>query len=147
MIRRSRLIKVVFGSSAVIFILLQFLETSVSTSNGSSGSTKLPTSSKLISKNLTKDISSAVVVSPNLNKTTQDIGNVLLDETNKEVKNTLSGERIHGLPNETLTAHCALVIEYFQPFLYEIKRNINNPVFKQKLQRLFLYPTQTFHTF
>ena len=52
---------------------------------------------------MTKDISSAVVVSPNLNKTTQDIGNVLLDETNKEVKNTLSGERIHGLPNETLT--------------------------------------------
>ena len=76
----------------------------MSTSNGSSGSsTKLPTSSKSISKNLTKDISSAVVVSPNLNKTTQDIGNVLLDETNKEVKNTLSGERIHGLPNETLT--------------------------------------------
>jgi len=59
---------------------------------------------------LTKDISSAVVVSPNLNKTTQDIGNVLLDETNKEVKNTLSGERIHGLPNETLTAPKAIPI-------------------------------------
>ena len=27
-----------------------------------------------------------------------------MDETNKEVKNTLSGERIHGLPNETIAA-------------------------------------------
>ena len=51
---------------------------------------------------MTKE-SSAAVISPPNNKT-QDIGNVLnLDETNKEVKNTLSGERIHGLPNETLT--------------------------------------------
>ena len=27
-----------------------------------------------------------------------------MDESNKEVKNTLSGERIHGLPNETIAA-------------------------------------------
>jgi len=98
MIRRSRLIKVVFGSSAVIFILLQFLETSVTSSAGSSGgssgsSTTLPT--KIIAKNLTKD-------SSNSNKSQEVL--VLLDETNKEVKNTLSGERIHGLPNETIAA-------------------------------------------
>ena len=57
---------------------------------------------------MTKESSVAVISPPN-NKT-QDIGNVLLDETNKEVKNTLSGERIHGLPNETLTGKYYIVL-------------------------------------
>ena len=114
----------------------------MSTSNGSSGSTKLPTSSKLISKNLTKDISSAVVVSPNLNKTTQDIGNVLLDETNKEVKNTLSGERIHGLPNETLTGKYTL-----QEIcgLKSFKRSAVYEIFNHYLSWQFLVIALFFH--
>jgi len=98
MIRRSRLIKVIFGSSAVIFILLQFLESSVTSSpssGGSSGSTTLPSKLIISKQNLTKE-------APAINKTAQEV--IILDETNKEVKNTLSGERIHGLPNETIVA-------------------------------------------
>ena len=71
MIRRSRLIKVIFGSSAVIFILLQFLESSVTSSpssGGSSGSTTLPSKLIISKQNLTKE-------APAINKTAQEVNN------------------------------------------------------------------------
>ena len=120
MIRKSRLVKVTFGCCFAIFIILQFLdypkETPVEPVGTPSG---LPEAGPAASAAASEAASEAVVVN------TQPIKHVNLssspssaskskkeievsEEVVKEPRSSLSGERIHGLPNETLASSNAV---------------------------------------
>ena len=141
MIRKTRLVKVIFGCCAAIFLIFQFLETrttaSEATTTAGSGDLKstkheaaavvtaLPASKIESVKPLpvvvgvvvpaaaslppNPPIAAAALLTGNKNSSSKEVPSASgapaaaaePSETKTEPKSSLSGERIHGLPNET----------------------------------------------
>ena len=104
MIRKSRLVKVTFGSCFAIFLILQFLDyprASVEVPTVTpSGQPEAPEASEAIVVN-TQGIKPVNLSSSpsSISKSKKEIE--VSEEVVKEPRSSLSGERIHGLPNET----------------------------------------------
>jgi len=125
MIRKTRLVKVIFGSCAAIFFILQFLDTRTTSEAAAGSNLKQPATTKV---ELVTVVSAAVAsgeaithppqvsASPlpnasgnkNTSKEIQPASEPETKEIKTEAKSSLSGERIHGLPNETLITHNAM---------------------------------------
>ena len=140
MIRKTRLVKVIFGCCAAIFLILQFLETrttaSEATTTAGSGDLKstkheaaavvtaLPASKSETVKPLpvvvgvvvpaaaslppNPPVAAAALLAGSKNSSNKEVPSASgapaaaePSETKTEPKSSLSGERIHGLPNET----------------------------------------------
>ena len=150
MIRKTRLVKVIFGCCAAIFLILQFLETrptvSEATTTAGSGDLKstkheaaavvtaLPASKSKSVKPLPVVVGvvpAAASLAPNppvaaaallagtgsKNSSSKEVPSASgapaaaeTSETKTEPKSSLSGERIHGLPNETQIMPKAVVV-------------------------------------
>jgi len=123
MIRKTRLVKVIFGSCAAIFFILQFIDTRTASTSEAAGS-NLKSTVKPV--DLVTVVSAAsgieaithpvVSASPlpkgNKNDSKEILPPASEPETKNEIKtepkSSLSGERIHGVPNETLNTHNAI---------------------------------------
>ena len=129
MIRKSRLVKVTFGCCAVIFLILQFLDHStepkdapvVEPVNPSGHPLQQPLASSEVNTHPTKPVnlnlsspspplvpsksSSSSAASATSEAASSSVlkkaENEVSEEIVKEPRSSLSGERIHGLPNET----------------------------------------------
>jgi len=147
MIRKTRLVKVIFGCCAAIFLILQFLETrttaSEATTTAGSGDLKLtkheaaavvtalPASKSESVKPLpvvvrvvpvaaslppNPPIAAAALLAGSKNSSSKEVPSASgapaaePSETKTEPKSSLSGERIHGLPNETQITPKAVVV-------------------------------------
>ena len=142
MIRKTRLVKVIFGCCAAIFLILQFLETrptaSEATTTAGSGDLKSTkheaaavVTAFLDSKRLPGKVGvvpaaaflppnppmvAAALLAGNKNSSSKEVpsssGAPAAEplETKTEPKSSLSGERIHGLPNETQMTPKAVVV-------------------------------------
>ena len=147
MIRKTRLVKVIFGCCAAIFLILQFLETrptvSEATTTAGSGDLKstkheaaavvtaLPASKSKSVKPLpvvvgvvpaaaslspNSPVAAAALLAGSKNSSSKEVPSASgapaaePSETKTEPKSSLSGERIHGLPNETQIMPKAVVV-------------------------------------
>ena len=145
MIRKTRLVKVIFGCCAAIFLILQFLETrptaseTTTTAAGSSDlkSTKheaaaavvtdLPASKSEADKQLpvvvpfvpvapNPPVAATALLAGSKNSSSKEVPSssgapdAKPLETKTEPKSSLSGESIHGLPNETQMTTKAVVV-------------------------------------
>ena len=148
MIRKTRLVKVIFGCCAAIFLILQFLETRPTASeatttaagSGDLKSTKheaaavvtaLPASKSESVKPLplvvrvvpaaaslppNPPVAAAALLAGSKNSSSKEVPSASgapaaeTSETKTEPKSSLSGERIHGLPNETQIMPKAVVV-------------------------------------
>ena len=135
MIRKTRLVKVIFGSCAAIFLILQFLESRPTSSEAASATA--PTNNLKNSPNKLELVPLAQAASGSGGESTQPPApspavhsaspppsavaatgsknsskeaSPSEPETKSEPKSSLSGERIHGLPNETQITPKAVVV-------------------------------------
>ena len=127
MIRKSRLVKVTFGCCAVIFLILQFLDHSTEPKDAPVAASNLefvtqqPLASSEVNTHQVKPVnlnlsspSPPLVPSKSSSSSSASAAseaassvvvkkaeNEVSEEIVKEPRSSLSGERIHGLPNET----------------------------------------------
>ena len=110
MIRKTRLVKVTFGSCAAIFLILQLLESSLPLTNHNNKNSKEfppeinPTTlaSSTLPPTPNPPVTPRVSANPAVKENTHNNSKESEENTLKEPKSSLSGERIHGLPNETI---------------------------------------------
>ena len=112
MIRKSRLHKVTFGCCAVIFLILQFLDGGGNHHSDSKDANNLDpvtpsgqppslnTVKAVVNLNLSSPLPPLAPPSQSAKKAENEAATVS-EEIVKEPRSSLSGERIHGLPNET----------------------------------------------